>query len=79
MQLLIDQITRVPDCTELECGNTLFVHLCDGQIVEISPTTAVRVTDESVEALDGRKVVAVFPRTDVYLAADIPMEPPSME
>ena len=79
MQLLIDQITKVSDCTELGCGNTLFVHLCDGRVVEISPTTTVRVTDRSVEALDGRAVVAIFPRTDVYLAADIRMEPPSME
>jgi hypothetical protein len=79
MQLLVDQVTRVPDCTELEYGHTLFVHLCDGRIVEVSPATAVRVTDVSVEALDGGTVVAVFPRSDVYLAADIPMEPPSLE
>jgi hypothetical protein len=79
MQLLINGVRHLPDCTKLESGETLYVHLCDGRMLELSPTTAVRVTDRLVEVLDGRKVVASFPRTDVYLAADIPMEPPPLE
>jgi hypothetical protein len=79
MQLHLDKQEKKTDYTELETGHTLYVHLCSGKVVEVSPATAVRVTADSVVALNGKKTAATFPRDDVYFAADEPMEPPSLE
>jgi hypothetical protein len=79
MQLHLNKQPHPTDFTELQKGNTLYVHLCSGKIVEVSPTTGVRVTSDSVVALNGEKTAATFSRDDVYFAADEPMEPPSFE
>ena len=65
--------------TALECGDTVYVHLCCGRIVEVRPATAVRVTDSALEVLQGEALLASFPRGTVYFASDIAMEPPSLE
>jgi len=67
------------DYTALTSGNTLYVHLCSGEVVEIAPATAVRVTDAAIEAMNGARVVATFARDEVYFATDQEMEPPSFE
>jgi hypothetical protein len=79
MRIVIEPALEDENCTKLENGETLYVHLCSGKVIEVRPATAVRVTEQKVEALDGETVVATFPRDDVYLAVDIPMEPPSLE
>jgi hypothetical protein len=79
MAIDLEGTRRDREFTELDCGETLYVHLCSGEIIEVRPATSVRVTSESVEALDGSTVVASFARDDVYLAVDVPMEPPPLE
>lgn len=63
----------------LENGQTLYVHLCSGRVVEVHPATSVSMTDEALIVLDEDKVVATFPRSNVYFVADEPMEPPPLE
>ncbi len=79
MQLHLKNQPPATDFTELQKGNTLYVHLCSGKIVEVTPATGVRVTSDSVLALNGKKTAATFSRDDVYFAADELMEPPSFE
>jgi hypothetical protein len=65
--------------TALDRGETVYVHLCSGQIVEVRPATAVRITDHALEVLKRDEVLATFPRENVYFASDEKMEPPSLE
>ncbi len=65
--------------TPLESGDTVYVHLCSGQVVLVRPANAVRVTDDALEVLQGEEIVAHFPRSNVYFASDNDMEPPSLE
>jgi len=59
-------------------GDTVYVHLCSGQIVEVKPATAVRIAGEALEVLNGEDLVASFPKARVYFASDEEMEPPSL-
>jgi hypothetical protein len=54
------------------------VHLCSGEVIELSPVTSIRVTASAVLALNGAVVVASYPRSTVYFVADRAMEPPSL-
>lgn len=79
MQVLLQKEKPETHHTLLEGSDTLYVHLCSGNVIEVQPATAVRVTDDEVIVLDGEDVVATFRRNDVYFAADVPMEPPSLK
>lgn len=63
--------------TTSAAGLVHYVHLCTGEIIEVSPATAVRVTDQAVLVLNRDQVVAAYPRSAVFLVADQPMQPPS--
>jgi hypothetical protein len=63
----------------LENGDTVYVHLCSGKVIEIRPATDVRVTDEALEVLNEGDLVGSFPRASVFFAADRKMEPPSLD
>ena len=78
MQLRLNDTTDRADFTTLESGETLYVHLNSGRVITVSPATAVRVNNSTVEALNGEAVVATFARDDVYFATDEEMEPPSL-
>ena len=60
-------------------GETLYVHLYSGNVIEVTPATAVRVTDREVIVLNGEETVATFAREDVFFASGEDMEPPSFE
>jgi hypothetical protein len=46
-----------------------FVYLCGGEVAEVAPATALRVTDTEVLFLLGELLVARIPRQKVYFAA----------
>lgn len=70
---------RTPKELQLETGQTLYVHLCSGKVVEVHPATSVSMTDEALTVLHGDEVVANFPRSNVYFVSDEPIEPPPLE
>ena len=58
-------------------NDVIYVHLCSGEVIEVSPATGVCLTGDELLVLDGEKVAATFSRPDVYWTSDVPMEPPS--
>jgi hypothetical protein len=71
-------VTVTSHATPREAAGTHFVHLCSGEVIELSPVTSIRVTASAVLALNGATVVASYPRSAVYFVADQAMEPPSL-
>jgi len=55
-----------------------YVHLCCGDIIELSPVTGIEVTSDSVLVLNGTEIMGSYPRSEVYFLCDGPMEPPSL-
>jgi hypothetical protein len=55
-----------------------YVHLCCGDIIELSPVTGIEVTSDSVLVLIGSEIIGTYPRSEVYFVSDAPMEPPSL-
>ncbi len=78
MQIQLDQHRFGADYTELEHGLTLYVHFCSGQVEEVTPATAVRVTDDAVLVLVGERIVKSIPRKSVYFATDERMVAPAV-
>ncbi len=57
-------------------GDSIFVYTCCGPVIEVHPATGVRLTEDSLEILDERVVVAVYPREKIVLASHHPIELP---
>ena len=49
-------------------AQTIFVYMRRGAVIEVHPATAVRLTDECVEVVNEKQVVAAYPRERVILA-----------
>lgn len=60
-------------------GQSLYVHLCSGEVIQLKPATSVRMTPDSVIALNQEEMAGSFRRSCVYFVADEPMEPPSLQ
>jgi hypothetical protein len=63
----------------IEHGDTLYVHLCSGQVIEVRPATEISVSDDALDVFNQGDLVRTFPRRTVYFAADQEMEPPSLK
>lgn len=50
-------------------GYTFYVHCIGGEVLEVAPADAVRVTDTELVFLLGEAVVMRLPRAAVYFAA----------
>ena len=57
---------------------TLFVHLCSGEIVEVRDVSAHRVAEHNVVIEHNSGEVTVFPRREVYFISDGQISPPAM-
>lgn len=65
-----EEMLRRPDRCELKApAPTVYVYLCSGEVDEISPATAVVLTQEKVLVLWGETEVASYARRDVYFAS----------
>jgi hypothetical protein len=57
---------------------TFFVHLCNGEVVEVAPATRLRLIGQETVIFLGDIVMARFPTADVYFAARDRIAPPVM-
>jgi hypothetical protein len=58
-----------------EGGHTVFVYMRRGAVIEVHPATGVRLTDDCVEVVNEKQVVAAYPRERVVLASSHLIEP----
>jgi hypothetical protein len=57
---------------------TFYVYCCGGEVEEVTPATALRLTTTEFLFLLGEIVVGRMPRKKVYLAAHEPVAIPTM-
>jgi hypothetical protein len=58
-----------------ELTDVIYVYLRRGGVIEVRPATGVRLTGDTVQILDGKRVVARYPRERVVQATRQPVEP----
>jgi hypothetical protein len=57
-----------------EATDVIYVYLQDGDVIEVRPATGVRVSSDCVTVLNGKTVVARYPRERVVQASREPIE-----
>ena len=73
----VEKMLRRPDRCELRAAApTVYVYLCRGEVDEISPASAVVLTQERVVVLWGETEVASYARRDVFFASKEPQSLP---
>lgn len=52
-----------------QTATSVFIYMLRGAVIEVSPATGVRLTDDCLEVVNEKRVVAAYPRERVLMAS----------